>query len=139
MAPLKIHRDSNPSVLVCNPNTISESCTNATGKTLNTADAELAYERSTAAIAQLTRDEEVRKLLLKSHFLADELDDLNESLLGEAERADEAEERAISWQEAAEDANDKLEAALNDARSKKREIEVLLVRHFERGENGINL
>ena len=63
----------------------------------------------------------------RNALLGDEIADLNEQLFEEAERGDEAEFDAQTWQANAEETNEKLDSASNELRFKTRELESLKV------------
>jgi hypothetical protein len=57
-------------------------------QTLQTTKFELNYERSSRIIEGVTKDEDIRKLRFKIAVMEDEIEDLNEQLAKEEERAD---------------------------------------------------
>lgn len=57
-------------------------------QTLQTTQFELNYERSSRIVEGVAKDEEIRKLRFKIAVMDDEIEDLNEQLAKEEERAD---------------------------------------------------
>lgn len=97
-----------------------------------TAAAELRYEQASSAMELLAKDEAMRKLRVRNMLLGHELDDMSEKLDEEFERGDTAESDAQNWRANAEEVTERLDRALNDLRSRTRELELLKVitEHF---------
>lgn len=88
-----------------------------------TTSTELTYKRSKYDLDTLSQNEAYRRLELRNLLLRDGLDELNQSLMEEGERADHAEQDADSWKNTAADAQSGFERVENELRSRIRELE----------------
>lgn len=84
--------------LVCYTKNCAIPCTNLCAQSSATCAAELAYQQSRTAVDILAKDEDARRLRAQILLLQNEIDDLNERLLEEQERVEEAEANGETWE-----------------------------------------
>jgi len=92
-------------------------------QTLQTTKFELNYERSSRIVEGVAKEEDIRKLRFKNAVMEDEIEDLNEQLAKEEERADGiAQDLEYAITQTGElDAN--VQQLTNELRLKTRELE----------------
>ena len=105
-------------------------------QTLNTVQFELNYEKSSRIVEGVVKDEDIRKLIFKIAVLEDEVEDLNEQLAREEERADILMQDIEDANARSDHLDEEVQQLSNELRVKSRELEtakastLLLSRRF---------
>jgi chromosome segregation ATPase len=90
---------------------------------LNTAHFELNYEKSSRIVEGVAKDEEIRQLKFRIAVMEDEVEDLNEQLAKEEERADLMLQDLEDATAKADNLDGEAQDLLNELRIKNRELD----------------